>query len=170
MGIFGTAPGWGGKGGGGAKIPAYPTIMKFATVITYLRKIQKYINHVSHPLISADISIFSLEMSTFCYIKKYRYRLYFGTQLLFLLKFCKSLRIGLINIVTILMMSAKMAALGLLRIKVFWNKGSSIIISVHDLTNKILSRDSYYITDVIIWPKFGNSSISIREVIKTSIL
>ena len=39
------------------------------------------------------------------------------------------------------MMSAKMASLGLLRIKVFWNKGCDIIISVYDTTNEILSRD-----------------------------
>ena len=29
------------------------------------------INHVTHPLISDDISIFSVEISTFCYIRKY---------------------------------------------------------------------------------------------------
>ena len=72
--------------------------------------------------------------------------------------------------VTILMMSAKMATLGLLKIKVFWNKGYDVIISVHDVTNKILSRDSNYIVDVFMWPKFGNCSISMREVITTSIL
>ena len=68
------------------------------------------------------------------------------------------------------MMSAKMATLGLLKIKVFWNKGYDVIISVHDVTNKILSRDSNYIIDVVMWPKFGNCSICIREVIITSIL
>ena len=72
--------------------------------------------------------------------------------------------------VTTLMLSAKMAALGLLKVKVFWNKGYEVIISVHDITNKILSRDSNYIVDVVMWPKFGNSSISMREVIITSIL
>ena len=72
--------------------------------------------------------------------------------------------------VTILMMSAKMATPGLLKIKVFWNKGYDVIISVHDVTNKILSRDSNYIVDVVMWPKFGNTSISMREVIITSIL
>ena len=72
--------------------------------------------------------------------------------------------------VTILMMSAKMATLGLLKIKVFWNKGYDVITSVCDVTNKILSRDSNYIVDVVMWPKFGNSSISMREVIITSIV
>ena len=54
------------------------------------------------------------------------------------------------------MMSAKMATPGLLKITVFWNKGYEIIISVDDVTNKILSRDSNYIVDVFMWPKFGN--------------
>ena len=62
-----------------------------------------------------------------------------------------------------------MAALDL-KIKVYWNKDYDFIISVHDVTNKILSRDSNYIVDLVIWPKFGNSSISVREVIITSIL
>ena len=68
------------------------------------------------------------------------------------------------------MMSAKMATLDLFKIKVSWNKCPDVIISAHDITNKILSRDSYYIVDVVIWPKFSNSSTSMREVIITSIL
>ena len=72
--------------------------------------------------------------------------------------------------VTILMMSAKITTPGLLKIRVFWNNGYDVIIFVHDVTNKILSRDSNYIVDVVMWPKFGNSSICIREVIITSIL
>ena len=72
--------------------------------------------------------------------------------------------------VTILAMLAKMATPGLLRIKVFWKNGFDVIISVHDLTNKILSRDSNYNVNVAMWSKFGNSSNSAREVIMTSIL
>ena len=69
------------------------------------------------------------------------------------------------------MISAKMATPGFLKItKVFWNKGYDIIISVDDVTNKTLSRDSNYIVDVLVWPKFGNSSVFMREVITTSIL
>ena len=67
--------------------------------------------------------------------------------------------------VTILMMSAKTPTLDLLKIKLFWNKGCGVIIFVHDVTNKILSRDSNYIVYVVMWPKFGNSRISTREVI-----
>ena len=71
---------------------------------------------------------------------------------------------------TTLMISANMVTLGLLKIKVFWNKGYDVIISVHYLANKILSRDLNYIVDAVMRPKFGNSSISMREVIITSIL
>ena len=60
-----------------------------------------------------------------------------------------------------------MANLGLLRIKVFLNESYDVIISVHDVTNKILLRDLNYIVDLIMWRKFG---ISMREVIITSIL
>ena len=68
------------------------------------------------------------------------------------------------------MMSAKMATLAFLKIKLLWNKGYGVIIPVHDVSNKILSRDSNYIVDVVMRPKFGNASISMREVITTSIL
>ena len=68
------------------------------------------------------------------------------------------------------MMSAKMATPGLLKKMIFWKKSYDIIIPVDDVANKILSRDSNFIVDVFMWPKFGNSSISMREVITTSIL
>ena len=127
-------------------------------------------NHVTHSLISAEISIFSPEINKFCYIKKYRYRLYFDISFLFILTFLESLSIVIINMVKILMMSTKIATPVLLKIKVFWNKGYYVIYSVYDVTNKILSHDSNYIMDVVMWPKFGNSSVCIREVIITSIL
>ena len=43
------------------------------------RRSKKYRNHVTHHLSSVDISIFSLQIIKFCYIKKCKYRLYFGT-------------------------------------------------------------------------------------------
>ena len=70
----------------------------------------------------------------------------------------------------VLMMSAKMATPGLLKMMVFWNKVYGIIIFVDDVTKKLLSRDSHYIVDVLMWQKFGNCIISMREVITTSIL
>ena len=72
--------------GGGPKRPplprichTYPTMMKLGTIIPYLKKIQKLYQSRDTPLSSADISIFSREISKFCYIKKYRYRLHFDT-------------------------------------------------------------------------------------------
>ena len=66
--------------------------------------------------------------------------------------------------------SAKLATLDLLKIKVFWNKGYNAIVFVDDVTNKILAVESNYFVDVIMWPKIGNSSISMREIIITSVL
>ena len=44
--------------------------------------------------------------------------------------------------VAILTISAKLATLGLLKIKIFRNKSYDIIFSAHDVTNKILSPNS----------------------------
>ena len=68
------------------------------------------------------------------------------------------------------MISAELANLGFLKIKVIWNESYDVISSIHDVINKILSRESNRIVDVVMWPKFGNSSISMREVTITSIL
>ena len=68
------------------------------------------------------------------------------------------------------MMSGKLTTPGLLKIKIFWIKGYDIIILDYDFAKKILSHDSKYVVDVVVWPKFGNSSTSIGEVIITSIL
>ena len=70
----------------------------------------------------------------------------------------------------ILMMSEKLATLGLLKIKVFWSNVYDVIIPVQVVTNKNSSCDSNCVADLVIWPKFSNSSISMREVIITSIL
>ena len=57
-------------GGVGAFWPS-SLMMRLGTVIPYLRKTQKiYINHVTHPLSSAGIRIYSPEISKFYYIKK----------------------------------------------------------------------------------------------------
>ena len=63
-----------------------------------------------------------------------------------------------------------MTTSGLLKITLFWNKGYDVIIYVDDVTNNVLSRDSNYIVDAFMWPKFGNSSTGMREVITTLIL
>ena len=53
----------------------------------------------------------------------------------------------LINMDTILLMSTKIVVLGLL--KTFLKKGFNVITFVHDVTGKILSRDSNNIVDVV---------------------
>ena len=50
--------------------------------------------------------------------------------------------------VTVLMMSAKLASPGLLKLKMFENKCYDVTILDYGVTNKILSRDSSYIVDV----------------------
>ena len=72
--LFEAAPGW-----RDAKRPClpkicytYPTMMKMCTVITYLKRWNKYINHVTHSLSVTDIS-------KFFYIKTYRYKFHFDT-------------------------------------------------------------------------------------------
>ena len=72
--------------------------------------------------------------------------------------------------ITILVMSTKKATLGVLKIKVFWNKGYDVIISVHGVINNILSREPNYIVNLVLWPKFSNSSISTRKVVIIPIL
>ena len=52
----------------------------------------------------------------------------------------------LINIGTILMKTS-------FKIKVFWNKDYDVITFVNDVNNRILSRDSKYIVDEVLWPK-----------------
>ena len=73
-------------------------------------------NHVTHPLSSVDITNFSPEIRKFCYIKKYMYRVHFDTKLLILLTFLESTKIVLIKKVSTLVMPAKMATPGLLKV------------------------------------------------------
>ena len=112
MDFLGAAHGW------GASHTSYNDKTWHSYTLPKIRS-QKYMNHVTHLLISADISNFSPEISKFCYIKKYMYRLHFDTKFLILLTFLESLKIVLIKKVIILMMSAKMATPGLLKITVF---------------------------------------------------
>ena len=69
--------------------------------------------------------------------------------------------------VKILMMAAKMATLDFLKINLFLNKSYDVINFVHDITNKILSNGWNYYVGVAMWQKSNNSSVSMREVIKT---
>ena len=123
-----------GEGGKKAPLPKichrYPAMMKLGTVIPYLKKIQKiYESRDAAPEFCLH-QHFSLEISKFCYIKKYRNRLHFDTEFLSLLTFLESLNIFLINLLIILMMSAKMVTPGLVEIRVFWNKCYEVINAV----------------------------------------
>ena len=53
-------------------VTLFPTIIKLGTTTPYLKKIKKYINHMTDSLSFADISIFSPKISNFFCIKKYR--------------------------------------------------------------------------------------------------
>ena len=53
------------------------------------------------------------------------------------------------KMLAILMMSAKLATLGFLEIKAFWKNGCDVILSVHDVTNRILSGNLHDIVDVV---------------------
>ena len=121
--------------------------------------------YVTGSLSSTDISILLPEISKFCYIKKYRYRFHLDTLFLILLTFLQSLKIALISMVTILMMAAKMATSGLLKVNVFWKKGYDAIISVHHVISNIFLHDLNYNVNMVMWAKFGKFSISVREVV-----
>ena len=79
----------------------------------------------------------------------------------------KSLKVVLVTMITIML--ARLATLGL-KIKVFWNKGYDIIISVYGVINNFLSHDSNHTADVVIWLRFGNTCISAKDFIITLIL
>ena len=74
---------------------------------------------MTHPLSPTDISIFSPEIRNFHYIKKFSCRLHFNTKFLNILNFFKCLKVVLINMVAILIVSAKLATLGPVEIKTF---------------------------------------------------
>ena len=84
---------------------------------------------------------------------------------LVLLTFFESWKIFLVNVVTISMMSAKVAALSLLKVKAFWS---------HKFCpwrhQQNLPCDSNYTADTAMRPKFSKCSISMREVTITSVL
>ena len=124
---------------------AYPTMLILGIVRPYITEIQKVYEWRDTPL-------------EFCWHQHF----FTGNQQIFLYQeieiyiafwhifenFFESLTIVLMNMVTILMMSAKMATLGLL----------------------LLSRDPNNIIDGVKWLEFGNSNLSMREVIITSMI
>ena len=175
MGFFGAARGWGVCGGRGL-LNSSPSLKSVTHILQwwnlaqlYLtkRRSKKYMNHVTYPLSSAD-SIFFRKSANFVILRNKEIDNTLAFWYIFS-NLLESLKIVLINMGKILMMSRKIATPGLLKVKLFWNKGFDVIISIHDDPNKILSGDSSYTVDVVMWPKFGNSSISMREVVTISI-
>ena len=138
--------------------------MKLNTVIPYLKKIQIYKSRDTllkicwHPYFFTGNQQIQIQAPFYYEISNNSFN------------FFESLKVFLINIAIILMIPAKLVTLGLFKIKIFWNRGYDVIIFVQQVTNKILLHDSNYFVDVVIWPKFDKSSISITEVIITSIL
>lgn len=61
------------------------------------------------------------------------------------------------NMVAVLLMSAKFTTLGLLKKKVIWNRAYYGLLSFHDVTIKILLLGSNYILDVVIRPKLDQT-------------
>ena len=59
-----------------------------------------------------------------------------------------------------------MATLGLLKMKVFWNKCYDVIISVYGVINKNLSRDSNYIVDVVMRPSLVTLALLWEKLLK----
>ena len=68
-----------------------------------------------HPWSCADTSIFLPKIRNFSYIKKYKYRLHFNSEVIILVTFFESLNDVLMNMFAILMMPAKLATLCLLK-------------------------------------------------------
>ena len=126
-------------------------------------------NHVTHPLCSADIWIF-YQKSGNVVISRNTDKYCFWYIISHSFNFSWVSIDYLITLFKILMMPEKMGTWGLLKIMVFWNKGYGVIIPVNDVTNKILSCDSNYTVDGFMRPKFGKSSISMKEILTTSIL
>ena len=124
MTLSGAAHGWGRA----KRLPiskishTYPIFIKLATVIPYLKKIQKPHKSRDKSLYICWYQHFSPEVSNSYYIRKYKYRLHFNTQFLILFTFFNFLKVVLINMATILMMSARLVTLSLLKTKAFWNK------------------------------------------------
>ena len=123
---------------------------------------------MTQPLSSADFSIFHRKSTNIAISKIKEIDWILIKNFLFFYNFVSVWKAVLINMVTILMMSAKLSTPSFL--KVFWNKDYEVIIFVFDVTNKILLRNSNYTVDLVMLLKFDNSNISMREVTITSML
>ena len=128
MDLFGTAHGWRGKAPQPKICQTYSTIMKLSTLTTYLKKIKKMYKWHNTPF-------------EFCWHQHFFARnpqllLYWEIQIkisyfVWVFKGCSNKNGCNFDD------ARKLATLGLLKLKITWN---DVIIFVHDVSNKILSR------------------------------
>ena len=100
---------------------------------------------MTHPLRSADISIFHWKSTTFVISRNTDIDTILIHNFYFLKTFFDSLEVDLTNMVAILMVSAKLATPGILKMEVFWNRDYDVTISVHDTTKKF-----HHMTQIIL--------------------
>ena len=100
---------------------------------------------MTNPLSSTGISIFSLKNQQTLLYQKIQIYVTFWYIFSNSFDFSGVFKDFLLNSVTILMLSAKLATPGLLKINIFQNKGYDVLFLEHDLINKILTSDSNYI-------------------------
>ena len=96
--------------------------------------------------------------------------MHFNTKFIIILNLSAFSKVFFPNMGAILMLSAKLTTLGVLKRKILLNKIDNFLISIFHVTNKDLSRGSNYIVDMAMWLKFANFSISMREGAMNSIL
>ena len=146
----------------------YSTIMNLGTVILHLKKFQK--DYESHEIpLEFCWHFFTGNQQILLYQEiqiqiSFRYKISNSSNFSWVFKSCFN-KHG-----HILMMLAKKAAPSLLKLKIFWKKGYDVIFFALDITSPILSRDSNYNVNVVMWPKFSNCSTYVREAIIASIL
>ena len=174
MSFFGAAHGSGVRAKRGALLKVchtYPTMMKPGRVIPYLRRIQKMCESRDKPLEFCWHQHFLTWNQQILPYQEIQIKIAFwyiiSNSFNFSWVFKDCFNEHGYNFDDVSKNDYKCQQKNLLKMKVFWNKDYNVIISLHDVTNKILSRDSMYLVDVVMWPKFVNSSLSIREVIIT---
>ena len=145
MGLFRTAYRWGREKR--SSVPkicyTYSTMMKLGTVIPYLKKTQKSYESRDTPLEFCQHQHFFIGNQQILLYQKIQIQI----EKTDLLTFFEFLKIFFVSMVKSLIMSAKLAASGLLKI-IFQNKGYDVLIVDCNVTNKVLLRDSNHIVDV----------------------
>ena len=138
---------------GGKKVPllpkicnTYPIMMKLGTAITYLKKIETISESRDTSLVFCWHQYFFTGNQQILLYQEIKIWIALGyiisNSFNFSWVFKKTV---LVNMATILMMSAKKTTPGLVKVKVFWSKDFDIIIFVHDVTKIFLLRDSIHI-------------------------